>query len=210
MQEIAMNIVFYRAPMSSAVPVASVLNELQVPHETVTLDLKQLDQKKPAFLALNPNGKVPTLVVDGHVMFESAAIMQWLGEHFGVAKKLWPAADDPARFDALSWSTWTYVTLGALVQRYNIAGSPMSPKELHHAPNAAYAKQEIDKLFGLLDARLAKQKFMIGESFTVVDIIVGSMVLWANVCGLPVSHHPALNAWFEQCKARPSIRAEWQ
>jgi GST-like protein len=205
-----MNIVFYRAPQSSAVPVASVLKELQVPHEAVTLDLQKQDQKKPAFLALNPNGKVPTLVVDGRPMFEAVAIMQWLGDRFGVEKKLWPAADDPARFDALSWSAWTYVTLGAQVQRYNIASSPMAPKELHHAALAAYAKKEILDSFGLLDARLSKQKFMLGESFSVLDVIVGSMVLWANQCGLPVSGLPALDAWLQQCKARPSIHTEWQ
>jgi GST-like protein len=205
-----MNIVFYCAPMSSAVPVASVLSELQVPHERVTFDLKKTDHKKPAFLALNPNGKVPTLVVDGRPMFEALAIMQWLGDRFGVAKKLWPGADDPARLDALSWSTWSYVTLSAALQRYNFASSPMAPKELHHPPLAAASKQQVLELFGLLEARLATQPFLLGESFSVLDIIVGSMVLWANVCGLPNDGLPALSAWVAQCKARPSISAEWQ
>lgn len=205
-----MNIVFYRAPMSSAVPVASVLSELQVPHDRVDVDLKKGDQRKPAFLALNPNGKVPTLVVDGRPMFEAAAIMQWLGDRFGVAKKLWPATEDPARLDALSWSTWTYVTLGGAIQRYNISSSTMSPKELHHAPIAEHAKGQIVELFGLLDARLAKQPFMLGESFSVLDVIVGSMVLWANACGLQTTGQAALSAWVEKCKARPSIRGEWQ
>lgn len=205
-----MNIVFYRAPNSSAVPVASVLKELQVPHEAITVDLQKLDQKKPAFLALNPNGKVPTLVVDGQPMFEAVAIMQWLGERFGVDKKLWPAADDPARLAALSWSAWTYVSLASAVQRYNLACSQMAPKELHHPPLAAAAKQEILSYFEMLDARLSKQRFMLGDSFSVLDVIVGSMVLWANVCGLSVSEYPALRAWVEQCKARPSIASEWQ
>jgi glutathione S-transferase len=205
-----MNIVFYCAPMSSAIPVASVLNELQVPHEAVTFDLKKNDHKKPEFLALNPNGMVPTLVVDGRPMFEAVAIMQWLGERFGVEKKLWPAADDPARFDAASWSAWTYVTFGIALTRFLVSSSPMSPKELHYAPIAAGAKGEIERCFGLLDARLSKQKFMLSDSFSVLDIIVGSVVLWANVCGLQVSSYPALSAWVEQCKARPSIRAQWQ
>ena len=205
-----MNIVFYCAPNSSAVPVASVLHELQVPHDAVTLDLSKGDQKKPAFLALNPNGKVPTLVVDGRPMFEAVAIMSWLGERFGVEKKLWPAAEDPARLDALSWSAWTYVSLGGSVQRFNIASSSMAPKELHHAPIAAAAKQEIEGYFSMLEARLSKQKYMLGDSFSVLDIIVGSMVLWATMCGLQVSSHPALNTWVEQLKARPSIRAQWQ
>jgi len=205
-----MNIVFYCAPMSSAIPVASVLHELQVPHETVMFDLKKDEHKKPAFLALNPNGMVPTLVVDGRPMFEAVAIMQWLGERFGVEKKLWPAVDDPARLDAASWSAWTYVSFGSSLSRYLIASSPMSPTELHFAPIAARAKEEIDRYYGMLDARLSKQKYMLGDSFSVLDIIVGSVVLWANVCGLQTSSYPALNAWVEDCKARPSVRAQWQ
>jgi glutathione S-transferase len=205
-----MNIVFYRAPRSSAVPVASVLTELQVPHERTTLDLQKGEQKKPAFLALNPNGKVPTLVVDGRPMFEAVAIMQWLGDRFGVAKKLWPAAEDPARLDAMSWSSWAYVTLGAAIQRYNFGGSPFAPKELHHAPSAEYAKTQVMELFGLLEARLSKQPFMLGSSFSVLDLIVGSMVIWANACGLVGTDQPAVTAWVEKLKARPSIRDEWQ
>ena len=205
-----MNIVFYRAPMSSAIPVASVLQELQVPHEVVTLDLKKLDQRKPEFLALNPNGKVPTVVIDGQPMFEAVSIMQWLGEQFGVEKKLWPASDDPARLEALSWSAWTYVTLSPYVKSFMVANGPMSPKELHHEPSAAYAKKEIDALFAMLNARLEKQKFMLAGGFSILDIIVGSAVLWANVCGLPVSAHPALGAWLDQLRARPSIQTQWQ
>ena len=205
-----MKIVFYRAPMSSAVPTASVLNELQVPHERVTLDLKAGDSHKPAFLALNPNGCVPTLVVDGHPIFESAAIMQWLGDQFGVEKKLWPASNDPARFDAISWATWTYVTLGAAINRANLAASPMSPKELHHAPLAELARGQVQGCFGLLEARLSKQPFMLGKDFSILDVIVGSMVIWATFSGHSVADHPSVNAWQEKCRARPSIQKEWQ
>jgi len=75
-----MSIVFYSAPMSSASPVESALAELGVPHEKVSFDLSATRHKQPAFLKLNPNGKVPTLVVDGTPMFEALAIMQWLGD----------------------------------------------------------------------------------------------------------------------------------
>jgi glutathione S-transferase len=57
----------YAAPMSSATPVVHALAELQVPYELVPIDLSAGDQRRPEFLALNPNGKVPTLVVDGIV-----------------------------------------------------------------------------------------------------------------------------------------------
>ena len=108
-----MSLTFYFAPQSSASPVACALAELDVEHERVRLDLKAKDQKKPGFLALNPNGKVPTLVVDGTPMFEALAIMLFLGERFGVERGLWPAAKDPARLAALSWCAWRVDSLYA-------------------------------------------------------------------------------------------------
>jgi GST-like protein len=98
-------LVLYASPMSSATPVTLALTELDVPHEFVHVDLTAGDQHKPAFVALNPNGKVPTLVIDGKPMFEALAILQWLGDRFGVERGTWPAADTRERFEALSWST---------------------------------------------------------------------------------------------------------
>src|SRR5215212_8353459 len=135
-RRIAMTITFYEAPFSSATPVACALAELGVPHERIRFDLTSGIQKKPEFLALNPNGKVPTLVVDGTPMFETLAIVQWLGDRYGVAKGLWPAFDDPARLTALSWTAWCYVTCGAHVLRYNFAASERSPSELRHPATA--------------------------------------------------------------------------
>lgn len=205
-----MNIVFYRAPMSSAVPVASLLSELQVPHERVTFDLKTGAQRKPEFLKLNPNGKVPTLVVDGQPMFEALAIMQWLADKFGVAKGLWPADGEPTRFDALSWSTWSYVTLGAGIGRYIASSSSMVPPELHHPPLAQATKQQVLELYGLLNDRLSAQAFMLGESFSLLDLIVASVVAWAGACGISYAELPALDAWVQKIQARPSMRDEWQ
>ena len=118
-----MSLTFYYAPMTSATRIHWALEELGVPYEKVKLDLAVNDQKKPEYLALNPNGKVPTLVVDGVPMFEALAINLWLGDRFGVEKKLWPAIDDPARPQAMAWSVWAYVTLGAALHGLSLTGS---------------------------------------------------------------------------------------
>lgn len=97
------SIVLYWHPMSSATPVACALAELGVPHRRVKVDIKAGEQRKPEYLALNPNGKVPTLTVDGAPMFEALAIQLWLAEEYGVAKGLWPAAGTPERLQAMSW-----------------------------------------------------------------------------------------------------------
>ena len=204
-----MSIVLYYAKMSSAGPVAHALSELGVLHEKITFDLAAGDQRKPEFLALNPNGKVPTLVVDGTPMFEALAITQWLGDKFGVAKGLWPAADAPARFEALSWTTWAYVTYGAALQRLNIASSPRVPAELHHPPLVAYARKELGDLLGILDGRLTARPYLLGETFTLADLIVASVITYSTFCGVSVDAHPHVQAWLERFQARPSYREQW-
>src|SRR5690606_32905980 len=118
--EHAMNLTLYASPMSSATPVVHALAELDVDCEIVILDLKAGEQKRPEYLAINPHGVVPTLVVDGTPLFESVAILQWLGEQYGVQRGLWPAAGTPERLEALSWSTWAYVSYGALLNVLNL------------------------------------------------------------------------------------------
>jgi GST-like protein len=204
-----MSITLFHAKMSSAGPVAMALRELEVPHEKINVDLAAGEQKKPEFLALNPNGKVPTLVADGTPMFESLAIMQWLGDRFGVAKGLWPAADAPARLEALSWSTWAYVTYGAAIQRLNAASSPRVPAENHNAAAAETARKELGTLLGILDGRLAKRPYLLGESFSLTDLIVANVVTYGTYCGVAVDAHPHVKAWLERFAARPSFREEW-
>ncbi|MCA9704240.1 MAG: glutathione S-transferase N-terminal domain-containing protein [Myxococcales bacterium] len=146
-----MQIVLYAAPMTSATPVVHALAELEVPHEIKWVEMGSSALRAPEFLALNPNGKVPTLVVDDTPMFEALAIMQWLGDRFGVERGLWPAAAEPARREALAWSTWAYVTYGACLQRLNYASSERMPAELHSAALAQYTAKELQGLLGVLD-----------------------------------------------------------
>lgn len=204
-----MSITLFYAKMSSAGPVAMALRELEVPHETVNVDLAAGDQRKPAFLALNPNGKVPTLVADGTPMFEALAIMQWLGDRFGVSKGLWPAADAPARLEALSWTTWAYVTYGAAIQRLIFAQSPRVPAELHHPPLAERAKKDLDGLLGILDGRLAARPYLLGEAFSLADLIVGCAITYSTFCGVAVDGHAHVKAWLARLSGRPSFQGEW-
>lgn len=204
-----MSIVFYSAPYSSASPVESALAELEVPHEKVVFDLSKNEQRKPAFLKLNPNGKVPTLVVDGTPMFEALAIMQWLGDRFGVARGVWPAFDSPLRLRALSWTTWSYVTYAAIIQRWNQATSEHVSAELHSPAQAGHAKAELQSLLGLLDRELAEQPFLLGSEFSLADLIVGCVVRYSSMCGITTEAHRHTTAWIERVFQRPSLKANW-
>jgi glutathione S-transferase len=202
-----MSIQFYYAPMSSATPVAWALAELGVPHEAIKFDLKAKDQRKPDFLALNPNGKVPTLVVDGTPIFEACAIMQWLGDKYGVQKKQWPAFNDPARLQAVAWSTWSYVTFGGMVGKLFMATTEQLGKELQNAAQAEYCRKEIDGLLEILDTRLKSKPYLLSSEFSIADLIVASTVGWAAMNKVSLERHANLRAWLERCQSRPSFKA---
>ncbi|MEN5219918.1 glutathione S-transferase family protein [Stenotrophomonas sp. TWI602] len=198
-----MSLVFYWHPMSSATPIACVLAELAVPHERVRIDIRAGEQRTADYLAINPNGKVPCLVVDGTPMFEGLAIHLWLGEHFGVAKGLWPHDGTPARLEAMSWCTWAYVTYGAVIGRVWLA---TTDDALRDADHAAAAIRTATALLDLLEARLSQQPWMLGEAYSLVDLVVGQVVGYGTYLGAAVEAHPAVAAWLQQVQARPAMQ----
>lgn len=204
------SLTLYAAPMSSASPVRMALAELDIPHEVVLFDLSKGEQKAPAFLALNPWGRVPTLVIDGTPMFEALAIMQWLGDRYGVERKLWPRMDDPSRIEALSWSTWAYAGYSPLVRVLMHASSSYVPAEHHNAVLAQHTQTELQAALAVLDTRLAKGPFLLGKSYTLADTIVASAVTWSTYCGVSVEGHAHVGPWLELFRARPAFRQTWE
>lgn len=201
-----MSLVFYWHPQSSASPIAAVLAELDLPHERIKIDIRSGEQHRPEFKALNPNAKVPTLVVDGAPMFEGLAIQLWLGEQYGVERGLWPTAGTPERLQAMSWSCWTYVSYGVLVQRLFVA--TQREPDLRSEAHAAAARQELDALLTLLDQRLAGQAWMLGEQYSLVDTVLASMMGFSAYIGAPVAAHAHVAAWLAKVQARPALQGE--
>lgn len=200
------SIALYWHPMSSATPVACALAELGVPHQRVKIDIKAGEQRKPEYLALNPNGKVPTLTVDGAPMFEALAIQLWLAEEYGVAKGLWPAAGTPERLQAVSWCTWSYVTYGAVLVRLQVA--TQGDEALRSAEHADAAREGLDELLGLLDERLAGQPWMLGADYSMADLLVGSVIGYSAFIGAPMARHAHVQAWLGKVQARPAMQSE--
>lgn len=201
-----MSIVFYWHPMSSASPIASALFELGVPHERVKIDIHAGEQHRAEFLALNPNGKVPTLTVDGAPMFETLAIHFWLAEQYGVARGLWPQAGTAERLQAMSWCAWAYVTYGAVLVRLHAA--TQGDVALRSETHAAAAQGGLNELLALLDARLAVQPWMLGADYSLVDLVVGSVIGYSAFLKAPVHKHLHVSAWLARVQARPSMQIQ--
>jgi glutathione S-transferase len=197
-----MSLIFYYAPMSTASITELVLEELGVPVEKVKLDIQKGDTKKPEFLKLNPNGKVPLLVHDGSVIFESSAITMYLGETFGVEKKLYPAPG-PKRGEAMKWIAWANVTLGDAVGRWTRNTMDWVPAEQHNAEAAEVAKKDMANCLRIVDEALEGKQFLVGD-YTLADTHLNSLMDWLRYMKIDFSPYTRIKAWGERCSARPA------
>jgi len=198
-----MSLVFYYSPMSSAVTVHWALEELAVPYEKVKIDLAAQQQRKPAFLAINPNGKVPALVHDGIPLFESVAILIHLGESFGVERGLFPGPG-PKRAEALKWLVWCNVSLGEALQRFLRNTSERIPQEQHNAKAAEIGRGDVETHLGILEAALSEKKFLVGDSFNLADLHVAGFVAYVGMVGFELERWPLVAAWAKACTSRPA------
>lgn len=204
-----MTIHLYYSPMSSAARVYWALEELGVPFEKHKLDLLAGDQKKPEFLAINPNGKVPALVDGDAKIFESLAILVWLGERYGVEKGLWPRLGTSDHAEALSWTMWGTVEVVTAVVGYASHGTDTRmalPKEHRSAHAAKSAKERFEQLMGVLNGRLQGRDYIMGKSFSLVDLAnAASLGFATRMIGLSVAEQKNVAAWVARCEQRPAL-----
>jgi glutathione S-transferase len=189
-----MSITFYYSPRSTATRVHWALEELQVPYAKVKLDLAAGDHKKPDFLRLNPNGKVPCLVDESTPIFESLAIIIHLGQKYGAERGLWPRLGAPGQGQALAWAVWGASTLGGAVRRYAIGGG--DPQK---------GRAEVEPLLQILDARLAPGLNILGERFTLVDVATAGGLTLLSRTDLSLDGYPQVKEWLARVTSRPAL-----
>jgi glutathione S-transferase len=198
-----MSIVFYYAPMTSATRIHWALEELGVPYEKRKLDLSAGDQKKAEYLALNPNGKVPLLVDEGMPIFESLAILIYLGERYGVEKNLFPSAN-MQRAEALKWMSWGSVTVTEALSRLIRSAGDRFPEEKNEK-NAATAKKDLGELIGILDRHLAGREYVLGGGFSLADVALAAFMPFLGRLGVDFNPFANVNAWVTRCTTRPAL-----
>jgi glutathione S-transferase len=199
-----MSLTFYYTPMSSATRVHWALEELGLSYEKVKLDLGAGDQKKPEYLALNPNGCVPLLVVDGTPIFESLAILLYLGERWGVDKGLYPSLSIE-RAEALKWMVWGQATLIEAASRILRNVSDRYPAEQRNDKAGEAARQDVGKLCGILDKALEGKEYMLGGGFTLVDLALVAYLPFLARFNIDLGPHKNVQAWSARCMARPAL-----
>ncbi len=195
----------YFHPSPNPAKVALFLEESGLPYELVPVDTRKGEQHSPAFLAINPNAKTPA-IVDGDVtVFDSNAILLYLAEKSGM---FLPENTPAARGQLLSWLMFVATGIGPY--------SGQAVHFRHHAPEKLpYAVNrylyEANRHWGIIDARLAKHRYMLGDVYTIVDMAVWG---WARAVPFVLGEDawtklPNVKRLLDEINARPAAaRAE--
>ena len=180
---------FYYSGAPNPMKVALFLEEAGLQYEPVPVDTRKGQQHAPEFLKINPNAKVPA-IVDGDVtVFDSSAILLYLAEKTG---KYLPAKGDKQRGELLSWMFFIASGIGPFSGQ-SVHFRNYAPEKIEYAINRYMF--EAQRHYGIVDARLAKQKFMLGDTYTIVD-----MNLWGWARLIPTSLGEAHWAKFPNLK----------
>ena len=191
----------YTAPTPNGHKASVTLEELGLPYQTHAINLSENDQKLPAFLAMNPNGRIPVIrdTSTGEVIFESGAIMIYLAEKTG---KLLPTSG-PGRYEVLQWLMFQMGGIGPMMGQANVFYRYF-PEKIQ--PAIDRYQNETRRLFEVLDTALTDAEYLAGD-FSIADIANWCWVRTYRWSGVSRDNLPNLDRWLTQMKARPACRA---
>jgi glutathione S-transferase len=173
----------YFAPGSSSMAAHIALNEVGAAFEKKPMSFAKKDMQSPAYLAINPEGKVPTLIIDGRPLTEVAGILYYLARKYPEAGLL-PASDPEEEARAISWMSFIASTL-----------HPARRQGVEHTK----------KVYGIADARLGENEWVLGR-YSIADIHLFRLH-WrlTKALDLPAGAFPNLAAHHERMMLRPAV-----
>jgi GSH-dependent disulfide-bond oxidoreductase len=202
----------YSLPTPNGVKVSIMLEEIGLPYEVHAINIGKNESHEPAFLSLNPNGKIPAIIDPNGPggkplgLFESGAILLYLAEKLG---QLLPA-DAARRYETIQWVFFQMAFVGPMFGQvgyfFKFAGKEIEDKR----PLNRY-RDESKRLLRVLDTRLEGRQWIMGDEYTIADI---SLFGWVrNLIGFygardlvdydALSHVPA---WLERGLVRPAVK----
>ena len=181
-----------------------MLEECGLPYRVIPVDIGAGDQFKPEFLRISPNNKIPAIVdpvgPDGlpFTLFESGAILLYLASKTG---QFLPTGASE-RFRVLEWLMFQMGGVGPMLgqaHHFRI----YAPEKIEYAVNRY--SNEAKRLYGVMDTRLAKSKYIAGPQYTIADMAIFPWLRsWKNQ-GIDWADYPHLKGWFDEIAARPAV-----
>ena len=188
-------LVFFHAPNTRSSGTRILLEELSAPHELRVVNMKAGEQRQPAFLAVNPMGKVPAILHRGALVTEQAAIFIYLADLFPKAG-LAPAPDDRLRGPYLRWLVYYGSSFEPAVVDRALKREP--------APPAMSPYGDYDTMLKTLTDQLAKGPYLLGDRMTAADVLWGTALAWTTAFKI-VPELPVIMDYVKRLGARPAV-----
>jgi GST-like protein len=196
----------YTAATPNGMKAHLMLEELGVPFNYHKVNLRELQQKSPEFLAMNPNGRIP-VIVDHEgpnkkevTVFESAAILYYLAERFG--KFGGHHLEDKARI--MEWMMYQMSAVGPMFGNYHYGKSSLKPE------NPAYIERfekESKRIITVLETQLGRHTYFAGNDYSIADMC---MFFWVNAFAKEqpdwFAATPSIRRWIDQVSQRPAVQ----
>ena len=191
----------YYAPGACSTATQIVLAEAGIAAESVKVDLRSKELPGGgSFLAINPKGQVPALVLDdGDVLTEGAVIMQYIADQAG-ASQLLPPPGSMARYHVLEWVNYVATELHKTFSPLNRPNTPAEFRELTRT-------MLLPRVFGVLDKRLGENQYLAGDTFTIADAYCFVVMEWTRHLTIDLSAWPNLIAYLNRIRQRPAVKS---
>jgi glutathione S-transferase len=180
-------------------------DELVLPYERIDAGLQFGRNNEPSYLAMNPTGKIPTLVDGDFVLWESNSILRYLVMQYGQSSTLYPD-DAKARASIDRWLDWTITTLAA-AERSVFLTVVRTPAEQRDTARLAKDVEAVGVLWKMLDTQLQTRFFISSDTFTLADIVLGSYAKrWFGLEGVERPSLPNLERWYSRLATRSGFK----
>ncbi len=195
----------YTWPTPNGHKIHIMLEECGLPYNVIAIDISAGDQFKPEFLEISPNNKMPALVdPEGPggkplAIFESGAILIWLAEKTG---KFLPA-DLRRRSVTLQWLMFQMASVGPMFgQAHHFL--QYAPEDMEY-PRNRY-KNEANRIYGVIDRRLAASPYIAGDDYTIADIAIWPWTRFPDRQGVERAEFPSFVRWHDEIAERPAVK----
>ena len=181
------------------------LSELDITYNRIDAGMAFGKNDEPDYLAMNPNGRVPTLVDGGFILWESNSVMRYLVLAYGRGSPIYPQAAK-ARASVDRWLDWTLSTLQPVDRPvfWALVRTPVEKRDMVAIQKDADAEAV---QWRIVDAQLATRRFIEGDDFTIADIALGAYARrWFGVEGIRKPQLGHLERWFAQFASRPGFQ----
>ncbi|KAJ7095364.1 glutathione S-transferase [Mycena belliarum] len=208
----------YTGPTPNGHKVSVYLEELKALYPNIDYDVEAINistnrQKEPWFIALNPNGRIPVLVDrsrDNFVVFETAAILLYLGQHYDKDNKFYfdPVKSPNEYSEMLQWIFWAHGGVGPMQGQANHF-QRAAPEDIPYAKKRYV--DETKRLYGVLEIRLANRDWLVGSGSGQLSLADLNVIPWVRIhkyAGIDsIDEFPKVKAWLERTLERAPVQA---